>query len=70
MQMSFPDLRFGFRMLRRIPGFSVLAFLCLTVGIGSNADVLSWIEGILFAPFPLVAHAVPSASSPAQTIMN
>ena len=56
MQMLLQDLRFGFRMLRRSPGFSVLAFLCLTLGIGSNAAVLSWIEGILFRPFPAVAH--------------
>jgi putative ABC transport system permease protein len=50
------DLRFGFRMLRRNPGFSVLAILCLTLGIGANAAVFSWIEGILFRPYPLVAH--------------
>ena len=56
MQTLLQDLRFGFRMRRRSPGFSVLAFLCLTLGIGSNAAVLSWIEGILFRPFPAVAH--------------
>jgi putative ABC transport system permease protein len=56
MQTFFQDLRFGFRMLRRSPGFSVLAFLCLTLGIGSNAAVFSWIEGILFRPYPAVAH--------------
>jgi putative ABC transport system permease protein len=56
MQTFFQDLRFGFRMLRRSPGFSVLAFLCLTLGIGTNAAVLSWIEGILIHPYPLVAH--------------
>lgn len=50
------DLRFGFRMLRRSPGFSILAILCLTLGIGANAAVFSWIEGILFRPYPLVAH--------------
>lgn len=50
------DLRFGFRILRRNPGFSVLAILCLTLGIGTNAAVFSWIEGILLRPFPLVAH--------------
>src|ERR1700745_3940294 len=50
------DLRFGFRMLRRSPGFSLLAILCLTLGIGTNAAVLSWIEGILIRPYPLVAH--------------
>ncbi|HWY97261.1 MAG TPA: ABC transporter permease, partial [Steroidobacteraceae bacterium] len=30
--------------------------LCLTLGIGANAAVFSWIEGILFRPYPLVAH--------------
>ena len=50
------DVRFGFRMLRRSPGFSILAILCLTLGIGANAAVFSWIEGILFRPYPLVAH--------------
>jgi macrolide transport system ATP-binding/permease protein len=50
------DLRFGFRILRRSPGFALLAILCLTLGIGANAAVFSWIEGILFRPYPAVAH--------------
>src|ERR1700722_839411 len=50
------DVRFGLRMLRRSPGFSVLAMLCLTLGIGATAAVFSWIEGILFRPYPAVAH--------------
>src|SRR5258708_38497941 len=50
------DIRFGTRMLRRTPGFSILAILCLTLGIGTNAAALSWIEGILIRPYPLVAH--------------
>ena len=56
MQTFLQDVRFGFRMLRRSPGFSLLAFLCLTLGIGTNAAVLSWIEGILIRPYPLVVH--------------
>jgi predicted permease len=56
MQTFLQDIRFGLRMLRRNPGFSVLAILCLTLGIGTNAAVLSWIEGILIRPYPLVAH--------------
>jgi predicted permease len=50
------DLRFGVRMLRRSPGLSMLAILCLTLGIGATTSVLSWVEGILLRPFPAVAH--------------
>src|SRR5277367_338620 len=49
------DLIFGFRMLRRNPGVSMLAVLCLTLGIGATTAVFSWIEGILLRPFPMVA---------------
>ena len=41
-------------MLRRNPGFSILAVVCLTVAIGGTAAVFGWIEGILLRPFPLV----------------
>src|SRR5215467_8633034 len=50
------DLGYGVRQLLRSPGFSALAILCLTLGIGANAAVISWAEGILFRPYPLVSH--------------
>src|SRR6202051_3763629 len=56
IETTFQDLRFGLRMLRRDPGFSILAMLCLTLGVGANAAVFSWMEGILFRPYPLVTH--------------
>src|ERR1700674_2392009 len=56
IETTLEDLRFGFRMLRRSPGFSILAVLCLTLGIGGNAAVFSWVEGILFRPYSAVAH--------------
>src|SRR5229473_2634434 len=56
IETTLQDLRFGLRMLRRSPGFSILAILCLTLGIGANAAVFSWVEGILFRPYPAVVH--------------
>src|SRR5205085_2005289 len=50
------DFRFALRMLRRSPGFALLAIFCLTLGIGANAAVFSWMEGLLFRPYPLVAN--------------
>ncbi len=56
IETTLQDLRFGLRMLWRSPGFSILAILCLTLGIGANAAVFSWVEGILFRPYPAVMH--------------
>jgi len=56
LETALQDLRFGLRMLRRSPGFSILAILCLTLGSGANAAVFSWVEGILFRPYPAVTH--------------
>src|SRR6202790_781962 len=56
IETTLQDLRYGLQMLRRSPGFSALAILCLTLGIGANAAVFSWIEGVLLRPYPLVEH--------------
>jgi len=56
IETAWHDIRYGFRMVARNPGFSFLAILCLTLGIGATTSVCSWIEGILLRPFPLVAH--------------
>jgi predicted permease len=50
------DVRFGLRTLSRSPGFTILVILCLMLGIGANAAVFSWVEGILIRPYPLVSH--------------
>ncbi len=56
IENTIQDLRYGFRQLCRNLGFSILTILCLILGIGANTAVFSWAEGILFRPYPAVAH--------------
>lgn len=46
------DLRYGIRTLMRTPGFSVLAILTLTLGIGSVTIIYSVIHSVLLEPLP------------------
>lgn len=46
------DLRFGWRMLVRHSGFSIVAVLALAIGIGATTTVFTVADALLFRPPP------------------
>src|SRR5215475_13991859 len=46
----FQDLHFGIRMLRKNPGFTLVAVLSLALGIGVNTSVFTLIYSLVWRP--------------------
>ncbi|HEX5736622.1 MAG TPA: ABC transporter permease [Blastocatellia bacterium] len=51
MNTFWQDLRYGFQVLRKTPGFTAVAVITIALGIGANTTIFSSMNTLVFEPF-------------------